>query len=139
MQENSPINDKTKLSMSRRLRYLMDRTASYDTIEKVAAKSGVSFGTVRRVLNAEPTDPQISKIEAIAAVFGVSVSEFVSDFDEKTELTAEERKMIRNMRVLSSDDAAAKMRDIARLAMLTIATDRGLLIQQNQSDQSKAV
>ena len=65
---------------------------------EAGAKSGVSYGTVRRVRKAEPTDVQIGHVEAIAECFGMTLLEFVADFDESTELLPEERAIIADMR-----------------------------------------
>ncbi len=72
MPDNMYMGDKTRQIMSMRLTYLMGVTPSLDTNEKLAAKSGVSYGTVRRVRKAEPTDVQIGHVEAIAGCFGLN-------------------------------------------------------------------
>jgi len=43
-----PMSDETRLNMSARMQRLMRESAGLDTNEKVAERSGVSYGTVRR-------------------------------------------------------------------------------------------
>ncbi len=59
-----PMSDETRLNMSARMQRLMRESAGLDTNEKVAERSGVSYGTVRRIRVGDVTDPQISKVEA---------------------------------------------------------------------------
>ena len=73
MNDNSRMSKITKRNMSERLNKLMSENPSMDTIKKVAARSGVSFGTVRRIRNAEPNDPSIAHVEAVAKAFGLSL------------------------------------------------------------------
>jgi hypothetical protein len=74
------MGEKTRKNMAARLASLM-RTSGSDTLEKVAKQSGTSYGTVRRVRLAMPTDVGIDNVEAIAESFGLSLVEFVSEFD----------------------------------------------------------
>lgn len=139
MIDNPHMSDAIKQNMSARLNKLMKDTPSMNTIKKVAVKSGVSYGTVRRIRVNEPIDPSIGNVESLAESFGLSLIEFVSAYDEQTELTEQERLLIKNIRSLSPEDAADKMKDIAKLAMLTKAVGRANLIQSLPDDQSKAV
>lgn len=65
-----------RLIAADRLTLLMGRTPHLDTLKKVAAKSGVGYGTVQRVSRAEAS-VTIDNIEAIAAAFGLTLDEFL--------------------------------------------------------------
>lgn len=54
----------------------MERTPHLDTLKKVAAKSGVGYGTVQRASRAEAA-VTIDNIEAIAAAFGLTLDQFL--------------------------------------------------------------
>ena len=64
--------------MAERLDHLMRVTPSLDTLKKISAKAEVGYGTVRRIKKADDTDVSISNVEKIAACFGLSVIEFIS-------------------------------------------------------------
>ena len=118
MPENIYMSKKTKLTMAARLKHLMARTPGLDTNAKVAARSGVSYGTVRRIRLAEETDVQIGHVEAIANAFGMSLIEFLADFDERREPSVSERSVINDLRALDDDAAMEFCSQIARMAML---------------------
>ena len=109
MDDNSRMSEITKRNMSERLNKLMSENPSMDTIKKVAARSGVSFGTVRRIRNAEPNDPSIAHVEAVAKAFGLSLVEFVSAPNEGRGITEQERQLIADLRCLSPEDAQQVM------------------------------
>lgn len=56
-------------TISRNLTAWMDATPALDTLQKLEAKSGVGFGTIRRAKNGEG-NITVEKLEAIAAAFG---------------------------------------------------------------------
>lgn len=134
MPENIYMSKQTKQTMAARLKHLMSRTPGLDTNAKVAARSGVSYGTVRRIRLAEDTDVQIGHVEAIAAAFGMSLIEFISDFDERREPTVSERCVINDLRALDNDAAMEFCSQIARMAMLQRAKNHtnGLSSPQGQ-------
>lgn len=126
MPENVYMSKKTKQIMAGRLSHLMARSADLDTNAKVAARSGVSYGTVRRIRLAEDTDVQIGHVEAIANAFRMSLVEFISDFDEQREPTPEERAVINDLRALEPEAAKEFCSQIARMAMLQRAKNHSI-------------
>lgn len=78
MREYPHMGDTTRKIMADRLNALMKATPALDTNEKLASKSKVSYGTVRRIRKAEPIDVSIGNVEDVAACFGLSLAEFVS-------------------------------------------------------------
>lgn len=90
-------------SMSKRLAALMATRPGLDTLEKVAARSGVSFSTVRRIRNAAENEPGIEKVQAVAKAFGMSLVEFLADHDAVTD---EEAAMLAAFRQLSPERQA---------------------------------
>lgn len=70
----------TKQIISERLSRLKETTPGLDTLEKIAERSGTSFGTVRRMINME-TNPTAKSVEKVARAFGMSYEQFVSDSD----------------------------------------------------------
>lgn len=54
----------------------MDASTDHDTIDKVAAKSGVGFGTVRRIKKGEG-NPTVTNIDDIAKVFGKGAADLL--------------------------------------------------------------
>jgi hypothetical protein len=112
------MGGKTRQNMAARLNFLMSNSPLFDTNEKVAVRSGVSYGTVRRIRKAEPIDVQIGHVEDVAACFGLSLVAFIADFDQATELTPEECATINDLRSLDAEDAKRFCEQIARMAML---------------------
>jgi transcriptional regulator with XRE-family HTH domain len=70
---------KARETAARNLARLME-SSRLDTLQKVADKSGVGYGTVRRVKLAD-VSVTIDNLEAIAAAFGLSLVEFLADAD----------------------------------------------------------
>jgi transcriptional regulator with XRE-family HTH domain len=138
MNDNSRMSEITKRNMSERLNKLMSENPSMDTIKKVASRSGVSFGTVRRIRNAEPNDPSIAHVEAVAKAFGLSLIEFVSAPNEG-QITEQERQLIADLRCLSPEDAQQVVYGVKSIANLRRLTNRAKLIEIQPDDQSKAV
>lgn len=132
MTENIYMSERTKRNMAERLQKLMRDTPGLDTLEKVAEKSGVSYGTVRRIRMAADNDVQIGHVESVANAFRLSLVEFVSDFDERAELSADERELVANLRCLHNDDRAGFRQQIARMAMLQKANAMISAIEQAQ-------
>lgn len=99
---------------------LMKATPSLDTLQKVAAKSGVGYGTVRRVKNAD-VSVTAENLAAIAAAFKLSLVEFLEDFD----LTPVERECRSAAKLLADlpEDERARIVSylIMRSEMLAIA------------------
>lgn len=73
---NNPHMDISK-TISENLTAWMATTPSLDTFKKVAAKSGVGFGTVQRAKNGDG-NITVEKLAAIAAAFGRSPSDLVT-------------------------------------------------------------
>ena len=132
MNQNPCMSERTKRNMSERLKHLMRETPGLDTLEKVAERSGVSYGTVRRIKTAAENDVQIGHAEAVAKAFRLSLIDFVADFDAQTEIRADERELIENLRCLQEDDRAVFRQQIARMAMLQKANAVSTAIEQSQ-------
>ena len=116
----------------------MRKDASVETLEKLASRSGVSYGTVRRIRNAAETSVGIDAVEHLANFFGLSLVEFVSDYDDETELSLEERSVIKNLRYIDKDDARSHIKQIARMASLKRAADHAEAIAiESLNDQPK--
>lgn len=64
-------------TISENLTAWMEATPSLDTIQKLEAKSGVGFGTIRRAKNGDG-NITVEKLTAIAAAFGRSPSDLVT-------------------------------------------------------------
>lgn len=139
MRDNPRMSEIIKRNMSERLNKLMSKDPNMDTIPKVAAKSGVSYGTVRRIRNAEPNQPSIANVEAVAKAFGLTLIEFVSDPNDTLAITEQERQLIADLRCLSPEDAQQVVYGVKHIANLRRLTNRAKLIEIPQDDQSKAV
>lgn len=106
--QNLEMTTKLKKLMADRLTTLMRVDPNLDTLEKVAAKSGVSYGSVRRVKVADEGDVSISSIERIAAAFGLTLAEFIGQ-PGSIELTPLEMSLLTSFRKLSDKDKAEVM------------------------------
>lgn len=126
MDKNSPMGERTRQIMSKRLKALMANHAELTTLKKVAAKSGVGYGTVRRIREAAETDVSIGNVEDVAKVFGLSLLEFISDTDARTEngLTEEARQFAQRFQALPLDKRMEVRTDLtnAELAAKYIAS-----------------
>lgn len=58
----------------------MSRTPGLDTIAKLADRSGVGFGTVRRMKNGE-SNPTVQNLEDVAQAFGRSAIDLMTPTD----------------------------------------------------------
>lgn len=94
MNETIGMGQQTRDNMAARLNHLMSKTPALDTNEKLAARSGASYGTVRRIRKAEPIDVSIGHVEDVAKCFGLTLAEFVSDFkpDARNEVLSNHAK-----------------------------------------------
>lgn len=129
MPDNSGMSETTRRYMSERLSRLMRESQDLDTLERVAKRAGVSYGTVRRIKTNDPTDVQLGNVEDVAAAFGMTLIEFVSPYDSKAELSAEERQAIKNLRELDHDAAHDIFRQIARMATMQKAANRAIRLR----------
>lgn len=127
-----PVSTQTKQIMARRLQALMESTPALDTIAKVSKRSGVGFGTVRRVRNADSVDVQIGNVERIAACFHLSLVDFISDPDNAMNITASERQVITHLRSLDGEDRTNLVKTIARMASLKKASLSAEAIKDEQ-------
>lgn len=93
-----------KKTMADRLDHLMRVTPSLDTLQKIAAKSGVSYGTVRRIRNADPVDIGLSNYEDVAKCFGLSLIEFLGAPGGDLSLSSNEFVLLQKFRTLSEKD-----------------------------------
>lgn len=66
--QQDPVMD-IRHTIAENLTAWMERAPGLDTLKKVAARSGVSFGTVQRVKKAE-VNLTVDNLKAIAAAFG---------------------------------------------------------------------
>lgn len=89
-----------KQIMAERMEHLMRMTPALDTLKKVEAKSGVSYGSVRRVRVADEVDVSISQLEKIAHAFGLSLTEFMSDPGSNNGMSADEIILLQKFREL---------------------------------------
>lgn len=89
-----------KQIMAERMDHLMRMNPALDTLKKIEAKSGVSYGSVRRVRVADEVDVAISQLEKIANVFGLSLTEFMSDPSENGGLSTDEMLLLQKFREL---------------------------------------
>jgi hypothetical protein len=78
-------------------------TPDLDTLEKVVARSGVSYGSVRRVKIADEGDVSITSIERIANTFWLSLVEFIGQ-PGGIELAPQEMSLLMAYRKLSDKD-----------------------------------
>lgn len=102
--QNMQMAKSIKEIMAERLTYLMRVTPAFDTLQKIATRSKVSYGTVRRIKTAAEVDASISNIEKVAACFNLSLIEFISQPGEPGGLDAEETVLIQKFRSLNSKD-----------------------------------
>lgn len=98
--QNQLTMKSVKQIMAERLNHLMRMTPALDTLKKIEAKSGVSYGSVRRVRVADEVDVAISQLEKIANAFGLSLTEFMSDPDDSNGLSADEIVLLQKFREL---------------------------------------
>lgn len=103
MTNNQGMSTELKTRMANRLDALMGKTLGMDTLKKVAAKSKVGYGTVRRIRTAESTDVAIGLIEQVATAFGLTVTQFIADQDDLTVLSDDEKTLIQAYRGLEDD------------------------------------
>jgi transcriptional regulator with XRE-family HTH domain len=132
------MSEKTKQNMAKRLNYLMGVTPGLDTLKKISARSGVGYGTVRRITTADDVDVSIGNVEAVAQAYGLTLIEFVSDFDEAKEMTSDERAMIADLRSLPAEDAQSYIKQIAKMAMLHKASQTVSQLKQSKTDLSQS-
>lgn len=76
---DTPCMAKARDIAARNLARLMENS-HLDTLEKVAAKAKIGYGTVRRVKTGEASTT-LDNLEAIAHAFGLSLVEFLQDWD----------------------------------------------------------
>ena len=86
--------------MAERMDHLMRMNPALDTLKKIEAKSGVSYGSVRRVRVADEVDVAISQLEKIANAFGLSLIEFMSDPNTDGGLSTDEILLLQKFREL---------------------------------------
>lgn len=82
-------------NISANLSMWMGVSENLDTIKKVASRSGVGFGTVRRIKNGD-TNPTISNLCDIAKAFGKRVEDLLAPENQDTNvvrLTANEHSV----------------------------------------------
>lgn len=133
------MSERTKQNMARRLNHLMGITPGLDTLKKIAARSGVGYGTVRRITTADDVDVSIGNVEAVAQAYGLTLIEFVSDFDEAKELTTDERQLVANLRALPVEDAQSYSKQIAKMAMLHKASQSANQIKKDSPPDISSV
>ena len=105
--------------MSDRLTELMEKTPSLNTLKKLSAKSGVGYGTIRRIRNGDETDPSIGNVQAIAEAFGMSLAEFLSP---EPESGSDEAAMLAAFRQLNAERQAFFALHMRREVEITRAT-----------------
>lgn len=107
--QNYTMKKPIKQIMSERLDYLMRVNPSLETLQKLADKSGVGYGTVRRVKSADAVDVSLENIAQIADAFNLSVAEFLSEPGTAGGLDSEESVLIQKFRTLSQKDKTEVM------------------------------
>lgn len=75
--------------ISRNLTAWMEATPGLDKLQKLEAKSGVGFGTIRRAKNGEG-NITVEKLEAIAAAFGKPAAALLAETSEHETLCVSE-------------------------------------------------
>lgn len=107
--QNFSMTKPIKQIMAERLDHLMRVNPSLDTLKKISAKAAVGYGTVRRIKKADDTDVSISNVEKIAACFGLSLIEFISEPGHAGGLDVAESVLIQKFRSLSTKDQSEVM------------------------------
>ncbi|MDO9596715.1 MAG: helix-turn-helix transcriptional regulator [Azoarcus sp.] len=67
-----------KQTVAKNLAAWMAASPSLDTIKKLAARSGVSYGTIQRARNAE-ANLTLDNLEGLSAAFGRTVAELIAE------------------------------------------------------------
>ena len=107
--QNHTMKKPIKQIMSERLDYLMRVNPSLETLQKVADKSGVGYGTVRRVKSADAVDVSLENIVQIADAFNLSIAEFLSEPGTAGGLDSEESVLVQKFRTLCKKDKTEVM------------------------------
>lgn len=127
---NNPCMDIAKL-ISDNLTAWMAATPSLDTFKKVAAKSGVGFGTVQRAKNGDG-NITVERLTAIAAAFGRQPAELITSPSdairaasdaEAYPLTPLPHKSAREERIAAIHTLLARTDDYGLVAILEKAKD----------------
>lgn len=122
-------------TISENLTAWMDRNPSLDTIQKLEAKSGVGFGTIRRAKNGDG-NITVEKLTAIAAAFGRSPADLVTPARQYPmagehaatvkpagEPVAPQWKTVRSERIAAINALLAQTDDYGLVAVLEKAKD----------------
>ena len=108
-----------KKIMSERLTHLMRVTPDLDTLQKVADRSGVSYGTVRRIKVADDVDVSISNAEEVARTFGLTLIEFISNPGEGFKLSPDEFTLLQQFKQMDAKDRTEVLFYVSSKAAIT--------------------
>ena len=89
------------------------------TNEQLAAKSGISFGTLNKILGSETKDPSISNIIKLKNALGLSQDYLfgTSESDAQT-FTEDEQELISDFRKLNAEGKAAAVGAVKAFTLL---------------------